>query len=220
MNSNLIDVSFEDIINKEVFSAFEEDITCTICSNIYFDPMECSSCRNNFCSECIRKWQREKYSCIFRCTNSIIIPANRTLKNLLSKILFRCKECQEDVQYDSIKAHKKDTVCFTGRVAKESPLAKREEDISAILTNYIDKIDTLEKDKRNTEELLVLMRKENESLKDLNTKQYTEILNIKQQYEIIKSNYYKLREERKAMEEEKKNREEENGGKRKKIKKK
>lgn len=32
------------------------DLKCSICQNIYINPISCQNCLNHFCSSCIRTW--------------------------------------------------------------------------------------------------------------------------------------------------------------------
>ena len=97
---NLIDY----VIKDEIFNSIEDEITCSICSNIKIDPLMCTKCQNSFCSKCIKN-SHLKNQCPFKCENNNFVPA-RIVKNLLSKIKFKCMNgCNEKIPYDKLENH-------------------------------------------------------------------------------------------------------------------
>jgi len=88
-----------------------------------------------------------------------------------------------------------------------------------LIKEYTEKIQNLEKEKEKQYEIITNLKKDNELYKDLNIKQLAEIQNLKSQYDIIKTNFYKVREEKKLLEEELKNYEDPSEKKKKKKKK-
>ncbi len=219
MSSTMNPFSFEDLCNKKQLLLFQEEITCNICSNIFCEPVQCSECNNCFCLICIQNWNKESNSCIYRCTNSRIVPANRFIKNILSKLIFKCNNCLLEIQYDSYLAHYK-SECKFNRIQTDNQEFKQDNGTQfKLIKEYTEKIQNLEKEKEKQYEIITNLKKDNELYKDLNIKQLTEIQNLKSQYDIIKTNFYKVREEKKLLEEELKNYEDPSEKKKKKKKK-
>lgn len=197
--------SFDDLSNKKQLLLFQEEITCNICSNIFTEPVQCSECNNCFCLMCIQNWNKESNSCIYRCTNSRIVTANRFLKNILSKLIFKCNNCLSEIKYDSYLIHLK-SECKLNSIEIDSKESKLDNGTkNKMMKEYTEKLQNLEKEKEKHFEIITNLKKENELYKDLNVKQLTEIKNLRSQYEIIKTNFYKVREEKKIIEEELKN---------------
>ena len=101
MISNLIDY----VIKDDVFKSIEEEIICSICSDIKKDPYMCSKCQNSFCKICIEKWKKKSKVCPFKCNNPTY-SSIRLIKNLLSKLHFKCPNgCDVKIPYDNIEKH-------------------------------------------------------------------------------------------------------------------
>ena len=71
-----------------------------------------------------------------------------------------------------------------------------------MVKNYIDKLEKLQLEKEAVLNMTFTMKKEMDELKNQNLKQHSEIMNLKSQYDIIKVNFYKIKEEKKQLEEE------------------
>ena len=57
---------------------------------VIFDPIECTSCENLYCKECIELWKLNADVCPKRCKNFQTKKINRILKNQLLKLIFKC----------------------------------------------------------------------------------------------------------------------------------
>jgi len=98
------DLHFEekDIVNKKYFEGIKSIVTCPICLDIIRNPVQCNSCQNCFCLNCIQR----NSQCPFRCQFSSF-PESLLCKKLLSEIIIKCK-CGEEIGYDFIEKHKKE----------------------------------------------------------------------------------------------------------------
>lgn len=97
----------EDNVNKSnVYDTMKEEINCSICLSILDDPKQCSVCEILFCSQCISTWVDKNKSCPFKCANFKIEDASRIIKNMLSKLEFKCEVCEKFILYDKMKPHK------------------------------------------------------------------------------------------------------------------
>ena len=47
------------IVNQEVYKQISQYTTCVICEGLAWNPVQCESCENCFCEECLVKWQKE-----------------------------------------------------------------------------------------------------------------------------------------------------------------
>ena len=94
------------LINQQKLEGIEKDITCPICQGIINDPYFCNICQNNFCKNCINKWQLNNPKCPFRCINPEYI-SNRFLKKILNELIkFKCpKKCDEIISYKDMNSH-------------------------------------------------------------------------------------------------------------------
>ena len=86
--------------------AVGEEFKCLICSEVLLDPVECSGCQTNFCSECIHAWQARSSECPNRC-KLVLQPCHRAFKNLLMRLKLRCsaKDCQETLTLENVLRH-------------------------------------------------------------------------------------------------------------------
>ena len=92
-------------IKNEFYNSIEEEIICSICRNIKLNPVMCSKCQNSFCSNCIEEWKKKSQICPFKCFGPEYINC-RIIKNLLSKLTFKCKNnCEVIIPYDKLSSH-------------------------------------------------------------------------------------------------------------------
>ena len=84
------------------------DFSCVICSELLYDPMECSECQNTFCGECLKDWLARGSDTCPACSKekSEYTAMHRKLKNQMNNIMVKCK-CDEEVQYDKLADHYK-----------------------------------------------------------------------------------------------------------------
>ena len=98
LDPNLLELSDE---TKSIINTFQ----CSICHGISYNPVECTSCGNCFCYECIMNWINQNKKCVFRCENPII-KYSTLAGNIISLLNFKCKNgCGGIINYNDIKEH-------------------------------------------------------------------------------------------------------------------
>jgi hypothetical protein len=65
-------INDEDKLSPRMVTDFggeplEEYFSCSICTKIIVDPMECKRCENAFCANCINEWKKKRNECPFQC---------------------------------------------------------------------------------------------------------------------------------------------------------
>ncbi|CAF1275781.1 unnamed protein product [Didymodactylos carnosus] len=95
----------------------DQEYLCTICHNILWKPVSCSSCENSFCSSCIQTWLTKQQNPVKLCPFKCEYKQKRVppiLNTFLSKLIFSCafaqNGCQEQLNYDSIENHEQQCV--------------------------------------------------------------------------------------------------------------
>ncbi|KAM3130643.1 hypothetical protein pb186bvf_017235 [Paramecium bursaria] len=101
-----------------------DNLCCGICTLLVIEPLECKSCENLFCSQCIGDWVVKKDECPNRCAGKFFTKqAHRMIRMELSKIKLYCRNrqfgCQVTIMYETIKSHQnvckfKTTHCVAG----------------------------------------------------------------------------------------------------------
>lgn len=145
--------SEDNVFKSQVYDTMKEEINCSICLSILDDPKQCSVCEILFCNQCITTWVDKNKSCPFKCANFKIEDASRIVKNMLSKLEFKCEICEKLIQYDKLKPHKLICkkieyvccpICKTPNISSQdieeydnSVLKAREEEIAKKYTNDI-----------------------------------------------------------------------------------
>ena len=77
----------------------DNDITCMICYGILKDPLECSFCSNNFCRECVNKYEKKNNEtkrqnlCPY-CKNEWKLIENKPFRELLQELRIICTKCK------------------------------------------------------------------------------------------------------------------------------
>jgi len=100
-----IEVSFEDIYNKNEAANMKDLLTCPICLNILISPVQCNICNKCFCKMCIDNYANSKNVCPFRCENPLYNP-NKFVDNVLAILKFKCSNgCDKIIKYEELEKH-------------------------------------------------------------------------------------------------------------------
>ena len=108
MESDIQFLDSETIVNKSFFEGIKEMVICVICTGVIIDPMQCLTCENSFCKNCIGTWGKKSSCCPFKCANFVAKEGTRMIKNLLEKLLMKCPlKCntEEDMTYENMIKH-------------------------------------------------------------------------------------------------------------------
>ena len=97
-------INESNIINEEIYNEFKYSVTCQICSNIIYEPMMCMVCQKVYCKLCISQWAITNRKCPYRCINPNYQIA-KDMTQLLSKLKFKCKNCNKIIKYNNMKNH-------------------------------------------------------------------------------------------------------------------
>lgn len=96
----------EDLV--ENFNEVEElikSLSCCICLEIVKNPYECENCESIYCYECWNMMKITGKNCVYDCKTPII-KAKKFVSNMLSKIRFRCQDCQKrNIPYNVYLVH-------------------------------------------------------------------------------------------------------------------
>jgi len=95
MEDNSSIANEDSIINTTYYEQMKDSLNCTICCSLISDPKMCSSCETPFCKGCISNWYSQNNSCPMRCSDSIIVDINRSLKKIFDGLKLKCKyDCE------------------------------------------------------------------------------------------------------------------------------
>ena len=92
------------IINKDYLNTLKGIYKCGICFKIMDNPTDCETCGHSYCYECIKNLK-----CPFNCKTKKLKPSSQNLKDMLSKLKFKCinKDCEQILNYSDVKNHDK-----------------------------------------------------------------------------------------------------------------
>ncbi len=96
------------IINQEEFKSIKSNVICPICNGILLSPVQCSGCKNIFCSPCLENWNinHEDNYCPFFCTTKEFNSVD--LGDILLTLKFKCiNNCLEAIPYFDLEDHYK-----------------------------------------------------------------------------------------------------------------
>ena len=99
------------VINKNYLESLDNIYKCNICNKIMLNPVECEECGHNYCNDCINS-----SDCPFGCKTKVIKPASLAIKNLLSKLRFKCPNVGCTIRYDYSKIEKHNNECLFQKV--------------------------------------------------------------------------------------------------------
>ena len=110
------------IIENPFFTSIKDILKCPLCHKIFKDPYMCDNCQNVYCKRCLEAYSQFKI-CVNECKDAKFIRC--LAKNeLLSKIKYRCKNCQKEVIQSDIKAHLESNCEHNEKIAKEKTLSE------------------------------------------------------------------------------------------------
>ena len=96
----------ELIVNKNFFNEVKDIVICPICKGIINDSMQCNLCENNFCKKCINDYFKNFNTCPFNCQNAEIIKSSKIIHILLSKLIFKKNENENEFLSEAIETPK------------------------------------------------------------------------------------------------------------------
>ena len=64
----------------------------------------CLNCQNAFCKKCIDNWSKNSQKCPNRCDNPNY-QKSIGKNDILSKLKFKCKGCDNPIEYDNVRKH-------------------------------------------------------------------------------------------------------------------
>ena len=99
-------INIKTIIKNEMYNAFKDLISCSICSNVLINPVMCMKCQTTFCKRCADDWSQKNEKCIKGCSEPNY-EICKTKKDILSKLKFKCQKCELEFQYDDAEEHSK-----------------------------------------------------------------------------------------------------------------
>jgi len=147
MNSNNVNLKEENIIDKNYFEKWKDQLTCTaICHELLNAPKMCKKCEVAFCGECISKWRLTSNVCPAGCTGTEIVDINVMTRRILNCLKMKCKYGCEVELLDYISHedkcennHKDDTNCWNcGNVSRPSEMKDKDESTLKQLKEYED----------------------------------------------------------------------------------
>ena len=94
----------ENVVKDELYKAFQNSITCSICLDIIIEPTMCMKCQKAYCKDCIKNWARINDKCPNRCQNPNYQKC-LSMNELLSKLNFNCNICKNIINYNEVEKH-------------------------------------------------------------------------------------------------------------------
>ena len=173
----------DNLVNKEVFESITDIATCSICTGIVFQPLQCNKCENCFCKSCIAIWKQKDTLCPFKCSDSEFKDPSRIIKNMLSKLIFNCPfNCDKKINYDDLALHESKCVSETVKcptcntiVPKNSIDKKSIEEMSIRLEILTKQFEEKDEEMKQIKSENNQLRIENEKLKELKVNTRDEI---------------------------------------------
>ena len=94
------------VVDFTYYENIKEEITCIICCGILNNPIMCESCETHYCQACIEKWKKADRGCPKKCPKPIVLKKMvRSFRNLIDKVMLRCKACKENISLLNYPEH-------------------------------------------------------------------------------------------------------------------
>lgn len=101
-------VETERVVNQEMLT---NELKCQICHGVLMNPMECNTCENCFCMNCLQKWLKEAGKCPMKCDGDLDfkMKAHKVIRNMLTALSVTCRNqengCRQILDYDKLEIH-------------------------------------------------------------------------------------------------------------------
>ena len=108
------------IIKDQIYLNIKDLITCPLCNKILKEPYMCIECQNAYCKKCL-----ENYSNLKKCPHdnkNVKFSHSIQSNDLLSKLRYKCKNCNKEVNQTDIQSHLKTNCKQTDEIEKEKSL--------------------------------------------------------------------------------------------------
>ena len=136
-------VNEKTIVKSEIYDAFKDDITCSLCEKLMIYPVQCSNCQNIYCKNCIENWKQKGGKCPNMCNDSTfkdVIEKN----NHITKFKFYCiKGCGAKIPFSDINKHYSED-CLSKK-EKEKKNSEKIKKIKSAITLTPEEIDKYKK---------------------------------------------------------------------------
>jgi Zinc finger, C3HC4 type (RING finger) len=103
-HSEIVSVSIKQLNND---NPIMNDYICSVCRNIYEDPVQVIKCGHNTCTKCAEKWTEYTGNFSFSCpecrVSSDWYPDTR-LKRSIDNLIIKCK-CDKKISFSKIRFH-------------------------------------------------------------------------------------------------------------------
>ena len=109
------------LVQNPLYFSLKDLLICPLCHKILKNPFMCSKCQSTYCKKCL-----EDFSNMKKCPNDneeSEFTLNKMKNELLSKLKYKCKNCQKEVTQDDIKEHLEGK-CKPSEVEREKTLAE------------------------------------------------------------------------------------------------
>ena len=135
-------VNEDTIVKSEMYDAFKDDITCSLCGKLMIYPVQCSNCQNIYCKNCIENWKQKGGKCPM-CKDSTfkdVIEKNNHIK----KFKFICiKGCGAKIPFSEINKHYSEDCLL--KKEKEKKICEKIKKIKSAITLTPEEIDKYKK---------------------------------------------------------------------------
>ena len=95
----------EDCIVENIYYKTLKDLLiCPLCNKLYKEPLMCSNCQKVYCQKCLELKYLKGKICPNNCKN-IKFVKSISKNEMLSKIVYKCKNCSKEVMQNDINEH-------------------------------------------------------------------------------------------------------------------
>ena len=100
-------ISEDAVDNFEDYKGIIKNLLCCVCLDIVKNPMECSKCETLYCTICWEIIKMAGKQCVSKCdASSSIKKANKFVREILTKLSFKCKRCNKTkIAYEDYVKH-------------------------------------------------------------------------------------------------------------------
>ena len=111
----------DSLVEDSLFCSLKDLLVCPLCHKLLKNPFMCNKCQKSYCKNCL-----EKYSNMKKCPNDqeeSQFKHSIMINEMLSKLKYKCKNCQKEITQDEIKSHLEEN-CEHVEMKKEKTLAE------------------------------------------------------------------------------------------------
>jgi E3 ubiquitin-protein ligase NRDP1 len=147
----------------ECLSSIHDQLTCSICQGILFNPMVVPCCLQTYCSDCINEWLTRNSICPndkSKINKSKLSKASLAMVNIINSLRLSCtykqSGCEEVVELENLLLHLDSCDYNPNRICKNCDFKMGQKEGHDCVRNLKEKIESISSENGRIEQKILI----------------------------------------------------------------